>query len=127
MFRHKGKSRTYIHNLKLASLLSFVAGIVNITGILSVQRLTTNITGHFAYFTQNLSGSNYETALLYLSFVLSFLSGAFVSNLLIEITLRAKPTIMHVFPMIIEIAILNIVGFVGSQYTLSSIGSQVIA
>ncbi len=127
MFRHKGKNRTYIHNLKLASLLSFVAGIVNITGILSVQRLTTNITGHFAYFTQKLSSCNYEAALMYFSFVLSFLCGAFVSNLLIEITLRTKPAIIHVFPMIIEIAILNIVGFVDSQHALSSIESQVIA
>lgn len=31
MFRHKGKGRTYAHNLKLASILSGVAGIVNIT------------------------------------------------------------------------------------------------
>jgi uncharacterized membrane protein YoaK (UPF0700 family) len=28
----------------------FVAGIVNVAGYLSVQTLTTNITGHFAYF-----------------------------------------------------------------------------
>jgi hypothetical protein len=37
MFRHKGKNRTFIHNLRLATLLSFVAGIVNITGVLAVK------------------------------------------------------------------------------------------
>jgi len=46
MFRHRGKSRTLIHNLKLASLLSLVAGIVNVSGLFAVQRLTTNVTGH---------------------------------------------------------------------------------
>jgi uncharacterized membrane protein YoaK (UPF0700 family) len=49
MFSHTGKNRTLKHNLKIASLLSFVAGIVNVAGFLSVQRLTTNVTGHFAF------------------------------------------------------------------------------
>lgn len=53
MFRHKGKGRTYYHNLKLASILSGVAGLVNITGVLSVNNLTTNVTGHFAFFLNN--------------------------------------------------------------------------
>ena len=50
MFKHIGNSRTYEHNLKIASLLSFVAGIVYVAGFLAVQRLTTNVTGHFAFF-----------------------------------------------------------------------------
>jgi len=53
MFRHKGKSRTLEHNLKIATLLSFVAGVVNIVGFLAVQKLTTNVTGHFAFFGDN--------------------------------------------------------------------------
>ena len=83
MFRHKGKGRTYIHNVRLASILSFVAGIVNITGVLSVKVLTTNVTGHFAFFSEDLSNKNYGLAVVYLFFILSFLLGAFVSNLLI--------------------------------------------
>ena len=54
MFRHRGKSRTLTHNLKLASLLSFVAGIVNVSGLFAVQRLTTNVTGHFAFFADEM-------------------------------------------------------------------------
>jgi uncharacterized membrane protein YoaK (UPF0700 family) len=53
MFRHKGKSRTLEHNLKIATLLSFVAGVVNIVGFLAVKKLTTNVTGHFAFFGDN--------------------------------------------------------------------------
>ena len=59
MFRHKGKKRTYIHNIRLASILSFIAGLVNVTGVLSVRTLTTNITGHFAFFAEELAGKNF--------------------------------------------------------------------
>jgi len=127
MFRHKGKSRTYIHNLKLASMLSFAAGMVNITGILSVQTLTTNITGHFAFFAEHFSNKSYGMALVSLLFVASFLAGAFVSNLLIEATLRIKPAICHVFPMMIEIVMLNLVGLSGNHAPLSAVDSQIIA
>lgn len=127
MFKHKGRSRTYIHNLRLASILSLVAGIVNITGVLSVKTLTTNVTGHFAYFSEQLSNSNYQIAIGYLFFILSFLVGAFVSNLLIEIISRIKPPLAYAVPMIMEIMILSIIGILGSRILLSNTGEQLIA
>jgi len=54
MLRHKGKPRTFKHNLRLAALLSFIAGLVNITGVLELKVLTTNVTGHFAFFAEEL-------------------------------------------------------------------------
>jgi len=41
MFKHFNKTRTYSHILKIALLLSFVAGMVNLAGYLAVQKLTT--------------------------------------------------------------------------------------
>ena len=127
MFKHKGKSRTYIHNLRLASLLSCVAGIVNITGVLSVHALTTNVTGHFAYFSEELSLKNYQTAVLYLLFILSFLAGAFVSNILIEIFSRIKPLLSYTVPMAMEIIILTSIGIFGKADSLSNFNSEFIA
>ncbi|CAN5797871.1 YoaK family protein [soil metagenome] len=127
MIRHKGKSRTYIHNLKLASILSFVAGIVNITGVLSVKVLTTNVTGHFAFFSEDLSNRNYGLAVVYLLYILSFFVGAFVSNLLVEIVLRVKPKMSYAVPIIIEILILSVVGLLGSNAAMSDTNSQIIA
>lgn len=127
MFKHKGKKRTYIHNLRLASILSFVAGIVNVTGVLSVKTLTTNVTGHFAYFSEELANKNYVIATVYLLFILFFLAGSFVSNFLIEIIPRVKPRIAYVVPMTIEILILSIAGIFGSSSVLSSTGGQVLA
>ena len=111
MFRHKGNRRTFLHNLRLASNLSFIAGIVNIAGLLSVTTLTTNVTGHFAYFAEEISLKNYSKALVYLFFIFCFLAGAFVYNTLIEITSRIKPRIAHAFPMLAEVLILVIIGF----------------
>lgn len=110
MFRHKGNRRTFNHNLRLASNLSFIAGIVNIAGVLSVATLTTNVTGHFAYFSEELSLKNYSKAITFVLFIFFFLLGAFVCNTLIEIISKLKPRIAHAFPMLIEIVVLTFVG-----------------
>jgi len=110
MFRHRGKSRTLNHNLKLASLLSFVAGIVNVSGLFAVQRLTTNITGHFAYFADEIVKKNFEQGFVYLLFLVAFLLGAFCSNLLIEIVSRVNERYVNAIPVSIEISILTFIG-----------------
>ena len=69
MFRHQGKRRTFIHNLRLASNLSFVAGIVNIVGVLNLATLTTNVTGHFAFFAEEILKKDYLKAISYLLFI----------------------------------------------------------
>jgi uncharacterized membrane protein YoaK (UPF0700 family) len=111
MFRHKGSRRTFSHNIRLASTLSFVAGIVNIAGVLSVATLTTNVTGHFAFFAEEISLKNYSKALNIIVYIFFFLLGAFSCNLLVEIISRRKPRMAHTLPIFIEIIILTSVGF----------------
>jgi uncharacterized membrane protein YoaK (UPF0700 family) len=72
MLRHEGRRRTFFHNLKLASILSTVAGIVNIVGVLSVKVLTTNVTGHFAFFSEELFFKDYSLAGLFLIYIFFF-------------------------------------------------------
>lgn len=120
MFRHSGEGRTYTHNLKLASILSGVAGIVNITGILELHILTTNVTGHFAYFSEELILRNYKMAFAYLFYILFFLLGAFISSLLMEWVSKYKPQTSYVIPIFIEICILLAISFSGSNEHLMS-------
>ena len=115
MFRHRGKNRTYQHNLRLAALLSFIAGMVNISGVLSVKVLTTNVTGHFAYFAEEMSNKRYLNALAFLLYILCFLLGSFVSNLLIELVAKKNIRVSHAAPMIIEILILTGIGIWGDE------------
>jgi uncharacterized membrane protein YoaK (UPF0700 family) len=111
MFRHRGKSRTYLHNLKLASLLSLVAGIVNVTGLFAVNRLTTNVTGHFAYFADGMAKENFSIAWVYLFYILSFFAGAFFSNLMVELISKKSTRFINAIPVSIEVAILISIAF----------------
>ncbi|MFT4093732.1 MAG: YoaK family protein [Niabella sp.] len=111
MLRHRGKRRTFVHNIKLASMLSFVAGIVNITGVLCISVLTTNVTGHFAYFAEEISLKNYSNAVSFLLFIFSFLLGSFVSNFLTELAIKKRLQMVYAAPMVIEIAVLAVICF----------------
>ncbi len=106
MFRHQGRGRNYIHNLKLASILSCVAGLVNITGVLSLNTLTTNVTGHFAFFSEQLILTNYKMALIYLWYIGFFLLGASVSGFIIELASKKKSNNAYIIPICIESMIL---------------------
>jgi uncharacterized membrane protein YoaK (UPF0700 family) len=127
MFRHHGKNRTFIHNLRLATLLSFVAGIVNITGVLAVKTLTTNVTGHFAFFAEEVIKQNYTAAITFFIFTIFFLSGAFTSNFIAESVRVKYPNLSHVIPISLEIAILFFVGLLGVQGDLSTSAGKWIA
>ncbi|RKS94102.1 uncharacterized membrane protein YoaK (UPF0700 family) [Flavobacterium limicola] len=127
MFRHQGKNRTFIHNLRLATLLSFVAGIVNVTGVLSIQTLTTNVTGHFAYFAEEIMKRDYAAAITFFVFTIFFLLGAFTSNFLAELISKKHPNLSHVIPISLEMIILISVGIFGAQSSLSSTEGKWIA
>lgn len=115
MFTHHGKTRTLSHNKKIASLLSFVAGTVNVAGFLSVQRLTTNVTGHFAFFVDEVFKLNFYTAFIFFLYTLFFFLGSFVSNLLVEIISRRSERFIYIIPTLMESLILFAVAFGGQR------------
>jgi uncharacterized membrane protein YoaK (UPF0700 family) len=115
MFRHQGKARTIDQNKKIASLLSLVAGIVNVVGFLSVKRLTTNVTGHFAFFLDEVFKLHYSESLTYFLFIFFFFLGSFVSSLLVEIISRKNVQLIYVIPTIIECVILFVIAFFGQS------------
>ena len=125
MFRHQGKTRTLIHNLRIASLLSFVAGIVNVAGFLAVQKLTTNVTGHFAFFVDELFKLEFWNGFVYFLYIFFFFLGSFVSSYLIELISQKTERYIYVFPISIEILILFTIGIFGSNLMLEN--SNIIA
>src|SRR4051812_32318027 len=93
MFRHRGRARTLKHNLRAASLLSFVAGIVNIVGFIAIHRLTTNVTGHFAFLIDRIIGLQLWDAFIYLLYIFFFFLGSFVSSFLFT---KGRPDILRI-------------------------------
>ena len=106
MFRHQGKSRTLKHNLRIATILSFVAGIVNVTGFLAFTQLTTNVTGHFALFISDVANFEVWKGTVYFLYIFSFLFGSFLSSFLIEKFKENRKLNVFVLPTIIECLIL---------------------
>lgn len=115
MFRHKGKTRTLQHNLRIASLLSFVAGIVNVAGFLAVQRLTTNVTGHFAYLIDEVFRLELWKGFIYFMYIFFFFLGSFTSNLLVEWVSRRNKTLGFTIPIFTECIILFFTAFAGNM------------
>lgn len=127
MFRHQGKNRTFVHNLRLATLLSFVAGIVNITGVLALKTLTTNVTGHFAYFAEEVIRQDFSAAITFFIFTIFFLAGSFTSNFLTELISKTNRNLSHVIPISLEIMVLLTVGIFGVASDLTTFEGKWIA
>ncbi|WP_179354300.1 YoaK family protein [Winogradskyella vidalii] len=106
MFRHQGTSRTLKHNLRIATILSFVAGVVNVTGFLAFSQLTTNVTGHFALFISDVANFEFWRGTIYFLYIFSFLFGSFLSSFLIEQFNGNRQLNVFVLPTLIECAIL---------------------
>ncbi len=113
MFRHHGEARTLGHNLRVASLLSFVAGLVNIAGFLSVQRITTNVTGHFAFFIDEFFKLNLLQGFIFFLYIFFFFLGSFTSSFIVELIYKRKQTYNYVIPVLLEGSILLGVGLFG--------------
>ena len=119
MFRHRGKNRTFKQNLQLASLLSFVAGIVNVAGYFSINTLTTNVTGHFAFFADELVKSGWQVAQVYLLYIIAFFAGAFVSGFSVEFMLKRRERLIYFIPVLLEMAILVVISMSGENTLIS--------
>lgn len=120
MFRHKGKTRTLSHNLHIASLLSFIAGVVNVAGFLAVQKLTTNVTGHFAFFVDEVFKLNFIAGWIYFFYIFFFLLGSFFSSFLIEIVNKINSSFIYRIPVIVESLILISVAVFGESWMQQS-------
>lgn len=103
------------HNLRIASLLSFVAGVVNVTGFLAVQRLTTNVTGHFAFFVDEIFKQNFLEGFKYFLYILFFFLGSFASSFSIEVMAKVNDRLIYRIPIMAESLILVGVALFGQR------------
>ncbi len=127
MFRHKGKARTFEHNFRLATFLSFIAGFVNICGVLALGVLTTNVTGHFAYFAEGIVKEKNLSGIYFLFYILSFLLGSFISSLLTEYFTNKGSNAPHNAAMFLEILLLLVLGVCGDAFLVGGVSIPLLA
>jgi uncharacterized membrane protein YoaK (UPF0700 family) len=126
MLRHLGTKRTYAHNVKLASLLCITAGFVNAAGFLAFAVLTTNVTGHAALFAERIAFHDWKTARIIALWMFLFLTGAFVSSLIVSMVGRNQ-RFSYVIPILIEMVILFGVALIGYRYDHSLPAKELFA
>jgi uncharacterized membrane protein YoaK (UPF0700 family) len=97
--------------------LSFVAGIVNVAGFLSIQRLTTNVTGHFAFFVDEIFKLNIWQGFIYFLYIFFFFFGSFTSNIIIEIISKKSDRLIYLIPIVVESLILLLLAIYGQTLT----------
>ncbi len=119
MFRHQGSSRTLRHNLSIATVLSFVAGIINVVGFLAYSQLTTHVTGHFSLIINDFADFEFWKGSIYLLYILSFLFGSFLSGFLIEKFRESKRLNVFVVPTVIECIIFISIGIYSNYYEVA--------
>ncbi|WP_284653248.1 YoaK family protein [Flavobacterium terrisoli] len=120
MFIHQGRTRTAKHNLQIASLLSFVAGLVNVAGFLAVAKLTTNVTGHFAFFVDEVFKLNFWQSFIYFLYIFFFFLGSFSSSLIVEVMSRRNENYIYIIPTSIESLILLFIALLGKGLILEN-------
>lgn len=126
MLRHIGRKRNYRHNLRLAVLLCFTAGMVNAAGFFAFAVLTTNVTGHAALLAHTLATGDLRSARMVGLWLLLFLAGAFFSSLCIG-KVGERKKFGYAIPIIGEIIILIMVGSFGHTFDQSIIKTEYFA
>ncbi len=115
MLRHLGNRRNFRHNIRLAAILCLTAGFVNIAGLLAFAVLTTNVTGHVAYFAESFAQGDLRAVRIIGLWMFLFLMGAFTSSLIIG-RIGRNQVFAYTIPIFIEIMILLLNGLYGYRY-----------
>jgi uncharacterized membrane protein YoaK (UPF0700 family) len=102
------------------------AGYVNAAGFLAFAVLTTNVTGHAALFAERIAQQDWQTARVVALWMLLFLTGAFISSLIVSRVGRNQ-RYSYVIPIFIEIAILLCVTLFGYQYNNTLVQKEFFA
>ena len=121
MLRKYSNHRTIGDNIKLGGLTAFSAGMVNVLSLIVFFAFTSNVTGHFAIFAQEISSGNWFQAAVVSIWILLFFLGSFTSNfLIIHGNDYIGRYLSHAIPLILEVLCLLIVGiYLQNFYTES--------
>lgn len=84
-------------------------------GFLSVQRLTTNVTGHFAFFVDEVFKFNFWEGFIFFLYIFFFFLGSFISNIMVEIVSKVNDKLIYIIPLIIESIILFSIAIFGQS------------
>lgn len=116
MLRNKKGDRTLKENLMLASSTAFVAGVINVAGVIAFFAFTSNITGHVANLAKNITELDFKGVNVFLIWLILFFSGAFLSSFIINSFKQKSNYHAHAIPIILEICVLLFVAVYSNNF-----------
>jgi uncharacterized membrane protein YoaK (UPF0700 family) len=112
-----GTERSATGNQHLGALLAFVAGAINAGGYLAVHQYTSHMTGIISAMADNIVLGADDLVLAGLGAVLSFLSGAACTAIMVNYSRRQQARIAGGAPLLLEAALLLWFGLLGARMT----------
>lgn len=116
MLRKYSNSRTLSDNLKLGGLTAFSAGMVNVSSLLLFLSFSSNVTGHYAILAAELMKGNFYEGAVVFTWIFLFLSGGFVSNMIVIRLNQRNAYLAHALPIVLEILCLLAVAIYGDFF-----------
>ncbi|MBY6002928.1 DUF1275 domain-containing protein [Salipiger bermudensis] len=113
MLIREGKERNQTIDLRLAGLLSMVAGALNAAGFEIAGLFSANMTGNLSGMADSLAKGGWGGALLLGLIVVVFILGALLAGLIIEVGRRRRIRMIYALAILCEAAILVVVGGAG--------------
>ncbi len=110
--------RTPQADLKLGTVLAFVAGATNAGGFLAVGQYTSHMTGILSSLTDNLVLGQFALVGAGVASVLAFLLGAMSTAWIVNWGMRLQLRSAYGLPLLIEAALLLIFGLFGAAMSL---------
>jgi uncharacterized membrane protein YoaK (UPF0700 family) len=113
MLRKFSSSRSLSENIKLGTMMAFVAGAVNVTSLLLFFAFTSNVTGHYAIIAAEVAKGNYYQMAVVLGWIFMFFLGSSIANALVINLNHWSRYMAHATPLVLEILCLVAVGVYG--------------
>ncbi len=106
MLRSTGVRRTFTHNLLLAVFFAFIAGIINVFGLINLGVFTTNITGHVGELALSVETMRWQESKKVILWIFAFGFGSFTSAVLVNYLQDKMIQLSYALPIGIEIGLL---------------------
>jgi uncharacterized membrane protein YoaK (UPF0700 family) len=116
VLRKYSNSRTLADNIRLGTLTSFTAGMINVASFIIFMSFSSNVTGYFAIFAAEIVKGNYYQVLVVASWIFLFFFGSFFANLIVIHISSLSRYWAHAIPVLLEIFCLASVGVYGQYY-----------
>ena len=116
MLRKYSKTRTLSDNIKLGVITAFSGGMVNVAAFMIFLSFSSNVTGYYAIFATELVRGNFYQVLVVIGWIMLFLLGGFVSNLIVIHFNKNNKHLAHATPIVLEIICLLVIGIYGQFF-----------